>query len=271
MADEIDYKLIGGDLQAVIITLDPGEMVQAEAGAMMFMEEGIVMNTTLDPNAQGGGMLGKLFQGAKRALSGDTFFVTTFANAANKRQDVAFSSHFPGKILPVEMGDWGGTIIAQKDSFLCAARGINVTIAFTKRIGAGFFGGEGFILQRIEGPDGLTFLHACGALHELQLRPGESLRVDTGCIVAMEETVDYDIQMVPGIKTALFGGEGLFFAALKGPGRVLLQTLPFSRLADRIIAASPRAGGGNRERGLGNLVGGGLIGGVIGSMIDSDR
>jgi uncharacterized protein (TIGR00266 family) len=271
MADEIDYKLIGGDLQAVIITLDPGEMVQAEAGAMMYMEEGIVMNTTLDPNAQGGGMLGKLFQGAKRALSGDTFFVTTFANAANKRQDVAFSSHFPGKILPVEMGDWGGTIIAQKDSFLCAARGINVTIAFTKRIGAGFFGGEGFILQRIEGPDGLTFLHACGALHELQLRPGESLRVDTGCIVAMEQTVDYDIQMVPGVKTALFGGEGLFFAALRGPGRVLLQTLPFSRLADRIIAASPRAGGGRREQGLGNLVGGGILGGVIGSMIDSDR
>lgn len=269
MADEIDYKLIGDDLQAVIVTLDAGEMVQAEAGAMMYMEEGIVMNTTLDPNAQGGGMFGKLFQGAKRALSGDTFFVTTFANASNKRQDVAFSSHFPGKILPVEMGDWGGTIIAQKDSFLCAARGINVTIAFTKRIGAGFFGGEGFILQRIEGPDGLTFLHACGALHELQLRPAETLRVDTGCLVAMEETVDYDIQMVPGIKTALFGGEGLFFASLRGPGRVLLQTLPFSRLADRIIAASPR--GGRRENGVGNLVGGGMLGGVIGSMIDNDR
>jgi uncharacterized protein (TIGR00266 family) len=270
MADVIDYKLIGDDLQAVIVTLDPGEMVQAEAGAMMYMEEGIVMNTTLDPNAQGGGMLGKLFQGAKRALSGDTFFVTTFANAANTRQDVAFSSHFPGKILPVDMGDWGGTIIAQKDSFLCAARGINVTIAFTKRIGAGFFGGEGFILQRIEGPDGLTFLHACGALHELKLRPAETLRVDTGCIVAMEETVDYDIQMVPGVKTALFGGEGLFFASLRGPGRVLLQTLPFSRLADRIIAASPRASG-RREHGVGNLVDGGILGGVIGSMIDSDR
>src|SRR6476469_31376 len=265
MSDEIDYKLIGDDLQAVIVTLDPGEMMIAEAGAMMYMQDGIVMNTTLDPNAQGGGMLGKLFQGAKRALSGDTFFVTTFANAANKRQDVAFSSHFPGKILPVQMGDWGGTIIAQKDSFLCAARGINVTIAFTKRIGAGFFGGEGFILQRIEGPDGLTFLHACGALHELQLRPGESLRVDTGCIVAMEETVDYDIQMVPGVKTALFGGEGLFFAALRGPGRVLLQTLPFSRLADRIIAASPRAGGSRSQEGsvLGGL-GGALLGGVLG-------
>ncbi|MEP6492778.1 MAG: TIGR00266 family protein [bacterium] len=269
MADEIDYKLIGDDLQAVIVTLDPGEMVQAEAGAMMFMEEGIVMNTTLDPNAQGGGMLGKLFQGAKRALSGDTFFVTTFANAANKRQDVAFSSHFPGKILPVDMRDWKGTIIAQKDSFLCAARGINVTVAFTRKIGAGFFGGEGFILQRIEGPDGLVFLHASGALHEMHLKPGEALRVDTGCLVAMEESVDYDIQMVPGIKTALFGGEGLFFAQLRGPGRVLLQTMPFSRLADHILAAS-RHGGSRREERLGGI-GTGIIGGVIGSMIDNDR
>src|SRR5262249_2452167 len=180
MADEIDYKLIGDDLQAVIITLDPGEMVQAEAGAMMYMQDGIVMNTTLDPNAQGGGLLGRLFAGAKRALSGDTFFVTTFANAANTRQDVAFSSHFPGKILPIDLREWNGRLIAQKDCFLCAARGINVTIAFTKRIGAGFFGGEGFILQKIEG-DGLTFLHAAGTMHEITLGPGESLRVDTGC------------------------------------------------------------------------------------------
>ena len=179
----------------------------------------------------------KLFSGAKRALSGNTFFITTFANAGNARQDVAFSSHFPGKIRPVDLREWNGTLIAQKDCFLCAARGINVTIAFTRRIGAGFFGGEGFILQRIEG-DGLAFLHAAGALAEINLAPGESLRVDTGCLVAMSESVDYDIEMVPGIKTALFGGEGLFFARLRGPGRVILQTLPFSRLADRIIAAS---------------------------------
>ncbi|HEX3865552.1 MAG TPA: TIGR00266 family protein [Gemmatimonadaceae bacterium] len=264
MSDAIDYKLIGGDLQAVIITLDPGEMVQAEAGSMMFMHDGIVMNTTLDPNAQGGGMLGRLFQGAKRALSGDSFFVTTFANAANVRQEVAFSSHFPGKILPVDLADWNGVIIGQKDAFLCAARGINVTVAFTRRIGAGFFGGEGFILQRIEG-QGLAFLHACGMLHEIELAAGQSLRVDTGCLVAMDETVDYDIQMVPGIKTALFGGEGLFFAALRGPGRVLLQTLPFSRLADRIIAASPLARSGRQQ----STVGGGIIGGVIGSMVDN--
>ncbi|HEX4684157.1 MAG TPA: TIGR00266 family protein [Gemmatimonadaceae bacterium] len=264
MSDQIDYRLIGDDLQAVIITLDPGEMVQAEAGAMMYMQDGIVMNTTLDPNQQGGGLVGKLFQGAKRALSGDTFFVTTFANAANHRQDVAFSSHFPGKIMPVELLDWNGTIIAQKDSFLCAARGANVTIAFTRRIGAGFFGGEGFILQRIEG-DGLAFLHASGTLHEIHLAAGETLRVDTGCLVAMEAQVDYDIQMVPGIKTALFGGEGLFFAALRGPGRVLLQTMPFSRLADRILAAAPGRVQHRAER----LGAAGIIGGVLGSMIDN--
>lgn len=265
MADEIDYKLIGDDLQAVIITLDPGEMVIAEAGAMMYMQDGIVMNTTLDPNAQGGGLMGKLFAGAKRALSGNTFFVTTFANAGNKRQDVAFSSHFPGKILPVDLRKWGGVIIAQKDAFLCAARGANVSIAFTRRIGAGFFGGEGFILQRIES-DGLAFLHASGALHEIDLAAGESLKVDTGCLVAMDPGVDYDIEMVPGIKTALFGGEGLFFARLQGPGRVLLQTMPFSRLADRILAAAPHQAGGHRmDTRLGAA---GLIGGVIGSMMD---
>src|SRR4051812_32073644 len=268
MADEIDYRLIGDDLQAVVITLDPGEMVIAEAGAMMYMQDGIVMNTTLDPNAQGGGLMGKLFAGAKRALSGNTFFVTTFANAANRRQDVAFSSHFPGKIMPVELLDWGGTLIAQKDSFLVAARGANVTIAFTKRIGAGFFGGEGFILQRIEG-DGLTFLHASGTLHEIRLAAGESLRVDTGCLVAMEEQVDYDIEMVPGIKTALFGGEGLFFARLRGPGRVLLQTMPFSRLADKIIAASPHMR--NHRGGLASGIAGAGAIGVLGSLMSNDN
>src|ERR1044071_3002856 len=263
MSDDIDYKLIGDDLQAVIVTLDPGEMVLAEAGAMMYMEDGIVMQTTLDPNAQGGGMLGKLLQGAKRAVAGDSFFVTTFANGASRRQDVAFASAYPGKITPVDLRQWNGTIIAQKDSFLCAARGVNVTIAFTKRIGAGFFGGEGFILQRIEG-DGLAFLHASGTLHEVKLSGAESLKVDTGCIVAMDQSVDYDIQMVPGIKTALFGGEGLFFARLQGPGRVMLQTMPFSRLADHILAAAPqnrRARGG--AAGLGAA---GVIGGVLGSM-----
>jgi len=261
-SDEIDYRIIGDDLQAVIVTLDPGETMVAEAGAMMYMQYGIAMNTTLDPNQQGGGLLGKLMTGAKRALSGDSFFVTTFTNEASRRQDVAFSSPFPGKIFPVELRTWGGTLIAQKDSFLCAARGVNVSIAFTRRIGAGFFGGEGFILQRIEG-DGMAFLHGSGTLHELELAPGESLRVDTGCLVAMAPTVDYDIQVVPGVKTALFGGEGLFFAKLTGPGRVVLQTLPFSRLADRIIAAAPRAGGTRREEG-------GMLGGIVGGLLDGD-
>ncbi len=265
-SDEIDYELIGGDLQAVIVTLDPGETVIAEAGAMMFMEDGIEMNTTLDPNKQGGGVMGKLFAGARRVLSGDTFFVTTFMNSARVRRRVAFSSHFPGKIQPVDLMEWGGTIIAQKDSFLCAPKGTQVDVAFTRRIGAGFFGGEGFILQRISG-DGVAVLHASGALWETTLQPGETLRVDTGCIVAMESQVQYDIQMVPGIKTALFGGEGLFFASLVGPGRVMLQTMPFSRLADRILAAAPRAGGRHLQEGGGSalgVVGGAVLGGLLG-------
>lgn len=268
ISDVLDYELIGDDLQAVVVTLDPGETAIAEAGAMMFMEQGIEMNTTLDPNQQRGGMLGKLFAGAKRALSGDSFFVTTFANAASARRRVAFSSPFPGKIKTVNLPEWGGVVIAQKDSFLCAPRGTQVDIAFTRRIGAGFFGGEGFILQRISG-DGVAVLHASGALWEKTLAPGEVLRVDTGCIVAMESRVDYDIQMVPGIKTALFGGEGLFFATLTGPGRVMLQTMPFSRLADRIIAAAPRAGGRQtQERGV---LGGAMLGGMLGGVLSGDE
>jgi uncharacterized protein (TIGR00266 family) len=264
MADEIDYRLIGDDLQAVIITLDPNEMVIAEAGAMMYMEDGIVMQTTLDPNATGSGLMGKLLMGAKRALAGDSFFVTTFGNMANRRQDVAFASPYPGKITALDLRKWGGRIVAQKDAFLCAARGANVTVAFTKRLGAGFFGGEGFILQRIES-DGLCFLHASGTMQEIQLGGGQSLRVDTGCLVAMEETIDYDIETVPGIKTALFGGEGLFLVRLRGPGRVLLQTMPFSRLADRILAASAhmRHGGSADRHGIAGLAGGAILGGLL--------
>jgi len=260
MAHEIDYRLIGDDMQAVIVTLDPRETVVAEAGAMMYMQDDIEMNTALDPTGRSGGILGKVLTGAKRVLSGDSFFVTTFTNLGAKRRDVAFAAPYPGKIMAVDLRQWGGRIIAQKDSFLCAAFGVEVTIAFNRRIGAGFFGGEGFILQKIAG-DGLAFLHASGTLAELKLAAGETLRVDTGCLVAMEEGVDYDIKMVPGVKTALFGGEGLFFVQLTGPGRVVLQTLPFSRLADRIIAASPRAGGNRREEGslLGHL--GGILDG----------
>jgi uncharacterized protein (TIGR00266 family) len=261
MADVIDYKIIGDDLQAVIITLDSGERVIAEAGAMMFMQDGIKMETTLDPNAQGGGMVGKLLGGAKRALGGDSFFMTTFTNEASPPRQVAFAAVTPGKVHPVDLKDWGGRIIAQRDAFLCGARGMNVTVAFSRRLGAGFFGGEGFILQRIEG-DGLVFLHASGTLYEMNLAGGEKVRVDTGCLVAFDDRVDYDIEMVPGIKTALFGGEGLFFATLTGPGRVILQSMPFSRLADRIIASAPRAGGQSRgEGGLGSALG--LMGGLL--------
>jgi uncharacterized protein (TIGR00266 family) len=262
MADQIDYAIIGDDLQAVIVTLDPGEAVVAEAGAMMYMQDGISMATTLDTTGRGGGLLDKLMAGGKRILTGDSFFVTLFANEAARRRDVAFSSPFPGKVLAMDLDDWGGTVICQKDSFLCAARGIDVSIAFSRRIGAGFFGGEGFILQRLRG-DGLAFVHACGTLHTMELGAGEQLRVDTGCLVAMQPSVDYDIQMVPGIKTALFGGEGLFFARLTGPGRVVLQTLPFSRLADRIIAAAPRAGGSRR--------GEGSVLGMLGGVLDGDN
>ena len=248
-------------MQAVIVTLDPAEAVVAEAGAMMYMQDDIEMNTALDPTGRSGGLMGKILTGAKRVLSGDSFFVTTFTNQGRRSRDVAFAAPYPGKILAVDLKHWNGRIIAQKDSFLCAAFGVEVSIAFSRRIGAGFFGGEGFILQKIQG-DGLAFLHASGTLAEMKLAPGESLRVDTGCLVAMDETVDYDIQMVPGVKTALFGGEGLFFVKLTGPGKVVLQTLPFSRLADRIIAAAPRAGGGRREEG-------GLLGG-LGGILDGD-
>ncbi len=262
MADEIDYNIIGDDLQAVIVTLDPGEAVFAEAGAMMFMREGITMATTLDPNARSGSMFDKLIGAGKRVLAGDSFFVTLFGNESSSRSDVAFAAPFPGKIVPLDLRDWGGTVLAQKNAFLCAARGIDISVAFTRRIGVGFFGGEGFILQKLTG-DGLAFLHASGTLHAIDLAAGEQLRVDTGCLVAFQPSVDYDIQRVPGIKTALFGGEGLFFVSLRGPGRVILQTLPFSRLADRIIAAAPRAGGS--RKGEGSLLGG------IGGLLDGDN
>jgi uncharacterized protein (TIGR00266 family) len=261
-ADVLDYKLIGDDLQGVIITLDPGEGVIAEAGAMLYMEDGIEMATTLDPGNQGGGLFGKLLGAGKRLLAGEGFFITMFANTAPRRRDVAFSAPVPGKIMALDLKQWGGEVVAQKDSFLCAARGVNLDIAFTRRIGAGFFGGEGFILQRLSG-DGLCFMHACGALVEMDLKAGEQLRVDTGCLVAMQNTVDYDIRTVPGIKNALFGGEGFFFVNLTGPGRVILQTLPFSRMADRIIAASRRGMGGRREEG-------GMLGG-LGALLDGDN
>ncbi|HEX5832047.1 MAG TPA: TIGR00266 family protein [Gemmatimonadaceae bacterium] len=261
-SDVIDYRLIGDDLQAVVVTLDPGEAVVAEAGAMMYMQDDVRMMTTLDPSGQQGGLFGKLMGAGKRLITGESFFITMFANEGARRRDVAFAAPFPGKILAADLREWGGTLIAQKDAFLCAARGTDIGIAFTRRIGAGFFGGEGFILQKLTG-EGLAFLHACGSLITHDLAAGERLRVDTGCLVALQPSVSYDIKMVPGVKTALFGGEGLFFAELTGPGRVILQTLPFSRLADRIIASAPRAGG--QARGEGSVLG------ALGGILDGDR
>lgn len=260
-ADAIDFRTIGDDMQAVIVTLDPGEAVVAEAGAMMYMEEGISLKTTLDAKGGGGGLMGKLLGAGKRILTGESFFVTLFVNEGRGRADVAFASPYPGKIQPVDLADWGGTVIAQKDSFLCAARGVDVSIALNRKIGAGFFGGEGFILQKLTG-DGLAFLHASGTLHTIELRAGETLRVDTGCLVAFETSVQYDIELVPGVKTALFGGEGLFFVRMTGPGRVVLQTLPFSRLADRILAAGGPLG---EKRGEGSVLGG------LGGLLDGDN
>ena len=251
MTDQIDYKLVGDDMQAVVIALDPGETVQAEAGAMMFMEDGIVMNTDMQ-----GGFLG----GIKRKLGGESFFVVTFTNEGRKKSRVAFSAPYPGKIVAMNLAETG-TMLCQRDAYLCSAYGIEITVAFTKRLGAGFFGGEGFILQKLSG-DGYAFIHAGGTVISHNLGTGESLKVDTGCIVAFEESVAYDIKMVSGVKTVLFGGEGLFYANLQGPGKVYLQTLPFSRLADRIISSAGVGSKGEVKRGG--------MGGLLGNILDGD-
>ena len=230
MADVISYCIYGDDLQLVEVELDPGEGVRAEVGTMTYMEQDIKMQTDT-----GGG----IFRGLKRMVTGESFFITTFLNQAQIARKVAFAAPYPGKIIPLDLTEIGGRFICQKDSFLCAAAGIEIEVAFTKRLGAGLFGGEGFILQRLEG-EGLAFLHAGGTIIEKVLEAGEELRVDTGCIVGFAPSVDYDIQFIGGFKNALFGGEGMFLARLKGPGRVYLQSLPFSRLADRIAVALRR-------------------------------
>lgn len=251
MTDIIDYKIHGDDMQIVEIELDPNEGVRAEVGTMMFMDDGIEMQTTT-----GGG----IFAGFKRMISGSGFFITTFLNTQMQKKHISFGAPYPGKIIPLQLDQLGGTMICQKDAFLCAARGIEIDVAFTKKLGSGLFGGEGFILQKLTGK-GLAFVHAGGTIISRNLAPGESLKVDTGCIVALSPTVDYDIQFVGGFTNALFGGEGLFLARLTGPGLVYLQSLPFSRLADRIIAASRS----NRDesQGIGGI-GGGILGGLLG-------
>jgi uncharacterized protein (TIGR00266 family) len=264
---EIDYKIYGDDMQFVEIELDPQESVIAEAGAMMMMSQGIQMQTIFgDGSGQGSqsGLMGKLFSAGKRVLTGESLFMTVFTNTAYGKQQVSFAAPFPGKIIPMDLRQYNGKIICQKDSFLCAAKGVSVSIDFRKKLGVGFFGGEGFIMQKLEG-DGMAFVHAGGTIVKKELMHGEKLRVDTGCLVAMTGGVHYDIEFVGNIKTALFGGEGLFFATLTGPGSVWIQSLPFSRLADRIFAAAPRISGGRKEEGSILDVFGG-----IGNLFDGD-
>jgi len=245
MADQIDYQIVGDDFQAVEITLDPGEAVRAEPGAMMYLEPGIHMETST-----GGGLM----TGLKRMVGGESFFITNFENRGHDRAKVGFSAAYPGKIMPVDLSL--GSIFCQRDAYLCSADGIEVSVAFTRRLGAGFFGGEGFILQKLSG-NGLAFVHAGGFVIERDLEPGEELRVDTGCIVAFQESVDYDIQRIKGVKSMLFGGEGLFYAVLRGPGKVFVQTTPFSRFADRVMSAA----GGNQGQ---VKRGGNLLGSILG-------
>ncbi len=258
---EVDYEIYGNDLQAVEVELDPGETVIAEAGAMNWMEEGITFQAKMgDGSDSGGGLMGKLMAVGKRALTGESLFMTHFTNEGGGKSRVAFAAPYPGHIIPIDLSDVGGSILCQKDAFLAAALGTKVTIAFNRKLGAGFFGGEGFILQKLVG-DGKAFVHAGGTVVKKELN-GETLRIDTGCIVAFSEGIDYDIQRAGNLKSMFFGGEGLFLATLKGTGTVYLQTLPFSRLADRILQHAPAAGG--KSQGEGSVLGG------LGRLIDGD-
>ncbi|MBK3495511.1 TIGR00266 family protein [Viridibacillus sp. YIM B01967] len=252
---EIDYKLFGDDMQFVEVELDPQETVIAEAGALMMMEDGIRMETVFGDasNSGGGGLMGKLMGAGKRLVTGESLFITTFTNDGTGKRHVSFASPYPGKIIPMDLSQYNGKIICQKDAFLAAAKGVSIGVEFQRKLGTGFFGGEGFIMQKLEG-DGMAFVHAGGTIVRKSLQVGETLRVDTGCLVAMTADVDYNIEMVKGVKTALFGGEGLFFATLRGPGTVWIQSLPFSRLASRVFAAAPQTGGKSvDEGGIGGL------------------
>lgn len=261
-ADIIDYEIFGSEMQFAEVTLDPAEMVVAEAGSMMYMTSGIKMETVFgDPSAQKQGFFDKVMSAGKRMLTGESLFMTTFSNIGGQREVVAFASPYPGKIIPFHL-DQVGEIICQKDAFLCGARGVQVSIAFQKRFGVALFGGEGFIMQRLTG-DGIALVHAGGTLLEKTLGPGETIKLDTGCLVALQPSVNYDINFVGGFKNTIFGGEGLFLATLTGPGKVWLQSLPFSRLAGRVLANAGTRGGKeegsvlNQLGGLGNVLMGG--------------
>lgn len=259
-AHEIDYRIYGEEMQYVDIELDPGETAMAEAGAFMMMDDGITMQTIFgDGSSSGaGGLMNKLFSAGKRLLTGENLFMTAFTNVGQGKKRVAFASPYPGKIIPLDLAALGFKVICQKDAFLCAARGVSIGIEFQRRLGTGLFGGEGFIMQKLEG-DGMAFVHAGGHVFERHLQTGEMLRIDTGCLVAYTSTIHYDIQFVGGIRNTIFGGEGVFFATLRGPGKVWIQTLPVSRLASRILAYGTYK---RREEG-------GILGG-LGNLLDGD-
>lgn len=269
--DVIDYEIRGAEMQFVEVELDPGEAAIGEAGSLMFMDAGIDMDTVFGDGAQqSGGFFGKLMSAGKRLVTGESLFTTVYTNHGEGKQRVAFAAPYPGKILPMDLRQLGGTLICQKDSFLCAARGVSLGIAFQQKLSVGFFGGEGFIMQKLDG-EGLAFVHAGGTVVKRELAAGQTLMVDTGCVVAYTPNVGFEIQYVGKIKTALFGGEGLFLAKMTGPGTVWLQSLPFSRLASRIFAAAPQRGG-SREEGsvLGGFAAGGMLGGAMGGLLGGD-
>ncbi|MFN8298407.1 MAG: TIGR00266 family protein [Chitinophagales bacterium] len=258
---EIDYRIFGEEMQCVEVELDPQETVVAEAGAFMYKDAPIQMQTIFgDGSNQGGGIMGKIFSAGKRMLTGESLFMTTYTHTGTGKARVAFASPYPGKIIPMDLQQLGGKIIAQKDAFLCAAKGVSVGIEFQKRLGTGLFGGEGFIMEKLEG-DGMAFCHAGGHIIERELAPGEVLHIDTGCVVAYTKDIDFDVQMIGGIRNTLFGGEGFFYAVLRGPGKVWLQTLPISRLASRIIQYAPQTGSRKEE---GSILGG------LGNLLDGD-
>ena len=266
--DVVDYEIKGAEMQFVEVELDPGEAAIGEAGSMMFMEAGIAMDTVFgDGSAQQGGFFGKLMGAGKRLITGESLFTTVYTNGVQRKQRVAFAAPYPGKILPMDLHRLGGTLICQKDAVLCAARGVSLGIAFQQKLSVGFFGGEGFIMQKLDG-DGMAFVHAGGTVVKRELQAGETLLVDTGCVVAYTPNVNFEIQYVGKVKTALFGGEGLFFAKLTGPGTLWLQSLPFSRLASRVFAAAPQRGGSREE---GSVLGGFGAGGLLGSVLGGDE
>ena len=264
-SDRVDYKIFGEEMQFVEVELDPGESVVAEAGTLMYKDAAVKMDTVFGDGSHGSAsdsFIDKLVGAGKRLLTGEGLFITIFTHSGSGKARVSFAAPFPGTIVPVSLPDIGGVLVCQKDSFLCAARGVQIGIFFQRKILTGLFGGEGFIMQKLEG-EGLVFVHAGGCVYERELGPSEVLQADTGCVVAFQDSVDFDIQKVGGIKSALFGGEGLFFATLRGPGKIWLQSLPFSRLAARMLMAAPKGGG--KRVGEGSILGG------LGGLLDGDN